>query len=33
MVVLSGEIMDGSVRQGMRACAAAGSRTLTAAIR
>ena len=33
MVVLSGEIVDGSVRHGMRACAAAGSRTLTATIR
>ncbi len=33
MVVLSGEIVDGSVRHGMRACAAAGPRTLTAAIR
>jgi hypothetical protein len=32
MVVLSGEIVDGSVRHGMRACAAAGSRTLTATI-
>ena len=33
MVVLSGEIVDGSVRHGMRACAAAGPRTLRAAIR
>jgi hypothetical protein len=32
MVVISGEVVDGTVRHGMRACAAAGSRTLTATI-